>query len=334
MFSDFDDSYRLLPQVLPTHKVLSRTQVNADPTLSSSVAKVDSLCRNVFSQWLPRINVIWGVEDDPNKNACVYPSLDPPAILLTRGACSSLHNLGDFVRTNAWIKADPSVAPFQLAVSVLPESTLGEMTHLLGLVALLGHEVGHLIDMCATEPSDGLKPAAQLGQEISADGRGVEIGLGVVRAWARDHAAGDHFMEHQITRLGALLLVMGNAEIDEIDLDKNWNTSDSHPVAAQRLVGTCLKVGLHFREPEDRGFGTLVLKAALSGLKAFGSYSGPVNDLAIKQLVKNYDRNLVRKQRAALRSVLIQRRVTALKAGPRSTVARLWLWLTGTKGRG
>lgn len=333
MFNDFDESYRLLPAMLPSHNVLSRAQVNADPGLSSTVAKVDSLCSNVFSQWLPGINVIWGVEDRPDKNACVYLSLDTPVILLTRGACTSLHNLGGFVNTNAWINVDPSVMPFRSAISAFPQGTPGEITHLLGLVALLGHEVGHLIDMCATKPFNGLKPAATLGQEISADGRGIEIGLRVVCAWARDRAAGDPMMERQIMRLGALLLVMGNAAMDDLDVKVNWNDHRSHPVGVQRLVGTCVKVDHHFRGSEGPDFGVLVLKAAISGLKAFGSYSGPIDDQALKHIIKNYQPRLVREQRAALRSVLIQRRLTAMKSDARSIAARFWLWLTGSKDR-
>jgi len=115
--------------------------------------------------------------------------------------------------------------------------------------------------------------------------------------------------QEKIRQAGAVLLVIANAAIDEIHLERSWDVpvNATHPPSAQRLLATCITIDQHFDGIAEEGFGHKVFLTALSGLKAMGIYHGSVEEEALKQLVDSYDSATVVAQYNALQATLVQR---------------------------
>ena len=310
MFKGFEDSYPHLVAKLNDLPLVTPQQVHADPVLVRSVRIVDQLCAHVFANRWPQVSGLWGIEDDDVPNACVAECNGQTQVLLTRGACDLLAQLGDFVGNGIWVAKDLHPRLFShRATSAIASEDIGEITQLLGLAALFGHEVGHVLDRHYI-PTVKAKHDSKLAEEISADGHAIEMGFVIVAAWASDLAAQGVFDENELRRLGTALLILANAVIDEVLLGDSWDVSPdvSHPPGAQRLMGACVLVNDHFDQVEG-DFGVTVFKIVISGLKAFGVYDGPVDECALQLLIDNFDPRLVAEQYAALQRTLAERGV-------------------------
>lgn len=310
MFLLFDESYPELVSIFPTLTMVSPEVARENEVLSTSVEVVDQLCRNFFAYRWPQVHGIWGIDSSEECNAFVRTSEGRSSIVITRGACELLARVATFVTTNEWISDSERMRPFYDAVDV-PRRRLGEAAQMLGLAALFGHEVGHVLDLHNVPSVPGEQHESELGEEISADGRAIINGLEIVEAWAHSLANGSESNQHAIRRLGAVLLVIANAAIEEVHLESSWDVppGHTHPPAAQRLVGTCIMIDHYFHDTAEAGFGLNILLTALSGLKAMGIYNGPVEVSALKQLLAVYDSAIVEAQYDALQETLVKRGV-------------------------
>ncbi|WP_167692848.1 M48 family metalloprotease [Stenotrophomonas maltophilia] len=308
MFKRFDESHAQLVNFFPDLTFVSPEEARSDEVLSTSVAIVDQLCRSFFAYRSSQVHGVWGIENSYDENAFVSTLNGCSSIVITRGACVRLARVGNFFATHDWISNSERMRPFHDAIDV-PRNRLGEAAQMLGLAALFGHEVGHVMDRHNVHSIAGQKQEAQLGEEISADGRAILHGLDIVDAWAHSLATGHESEQDAIKQAGAVLLVIANAAIDSIHLDRSWDVpaNQTHPPGAQRLLATCIMLDQYFDGVAEEGFGLKVFLTALSGLKEMGIYQGPVEEEALRQLLAIYDSAAVVAQYNALQATLIER---------------------------
>lgn len=308
MFKRFDESYAQLVSLFPELTMVSPEEARMDEVLSKSVDIVDQLCSSFFAYRAPQVHGVWGIENSDDENAFVHTLDGHSSIVITRGACELLARVGTFVETHEWVSTSERMRPFHNAIGV-PRKLLGEVAQMLGLAALFGHEVGHVLDRHDVHSIAGQQQEAQLGEEISADGRAVRFGLEIVDGWAHSLAQGDQLGQDAIRQAAAVLLVIANAAIDEIHLVRSWDVpaDQTHPPGTQRLLGACIMLDQHFDGIAEDGYGRNVFLTALSGLKAMGIYHGSVEEEALKQLLAIYDSAMVAAQYGALQATLAER---------------------------
>lgn len=308
MFKRFDESYAQLVNFFPDLTLVSPEEARSDEVLSRSVAIVDQLCSSFFAYRSSQVHGLWGIKNSYEEDAFVCTLNGCSSIFITRGACQLLARVGSFFATHDWISNSERMRPFHDAIDV-PRNRLGETAQMLGLAALFGHEVGHVMDRHNVHSIAGQMHDARLGEEISADGWAIRFGLDIVDAWAHSLATGRESEQDAIKQAGAVLLVIANAAIDRIRLDESWDVpaNQTHPPGAQRVLATCITLDQYFDGVAEEGFGRNVFLTALSGLKEMGIYRGSVEEEALMQLVAIYDSAKVVAQYNALQATLVQR---------------------------
>ncbi|MGN6112232.1 MAG: hypothetical protein ACTHOC_04365 [Luteimonas sp.] len=275
--------------------------------LSLTASLVNSLGKDVFAVRWPELRVRWGIEHDEEPNANVCLSEDGHAhIVVTTGACRRIARIGALVSTGKWLEEVLYPRLFSAALPPrISAQKVGEITHLLGLAALIGHELGHVLDGYYIQTANSKRIDVLVAEEISADGHAILAGLAIVEAWATDLDHSGTHSKDDLLRLGACLLVLANAVIDHIEFGASWQASpdQTHPPGVQRLLGACVHVNDHFMSLQ-RGFGITAFITVIAALADVGIYNGPTDDEALAQLVKDYDAEVIEIQFRALQETL------------------------------
>lgn len=95
MFYSFDESQDPLREFFSRSgeniNLMERKQLYADDALFWGVSMVDNLLNSFLSPCFPQMEVVWGIEIDPQPNACVWGSSKPSVVLLTSGAIKTIY---------------------------------------------------------------------------------------------------------------------------------------------------------------------------------------------------------------------------------------------------
>lgn len=310
MFNGFESSYGALIASCPSLTLITPAQMRIDPVLETTASIVDSLGRHVFSKRWPELQVRWGIEHADDANACVCRSDDGYThIILTSGACSLLASIRAFVCDGRWLVHGLYPRLFDRAPSSsFSSQDAGQFTHLLGLAALFGHELGHAVDRHHIGTDQEHEGALLVAEEISADGHAILAGLAIVDAWAIDLEPKTDFSKDDLRRLGACLLILANAVLDDLEFGASWQPvpGQSHPPGIQRLMGACVHVNEYFGGLGG-GFGVVVFMSVLAALGEIGYYHGPLETDALIQLIADYDHSAVESQYTRLQKALVER---------------------------
>lgn len=254
MFHSFDTSEpfvrKLVPQWEPDVALAGRTQVDADAALRWGVAHVDTLLTSFFNRSFPRMDVVWGIEDDDTPNACVWGHAAPTVVLLTSGAIRKIAE----TRTRLATPAATFASYYAFPVAMVPESNsdaraqalaqAGESLSVFALAALFAHEVGHVHDRQFEDV-----PVARTGRldqayEIAADTWAIRTCTELAVGWARSVA--DRLQVPLAFPLRAALyyLLVGHGLIDDVDWSVPWVAHDpaTHPPGALRLASAAVAV--------------------------------------------------------------------------------------------